>query len=94
MIYNTLKTLFFFKCSISIHVLKQLPVYVCYSAVYFHNFPIVWLFDAVRWFRLNVWSSLGGMFAEHLVFSCDILHLSLSETDDKTVLNEHTLKPV
>lgn len=43
---------------------------------------------------MNVWSPLGGMFAEHLVFSCDILHLSLSETDDKTVLNEHTLKPV
>lgn len=71
----------------SAHILKQLStLYVCYSAVFFHTFPIAWLLDAVRWFRLKVWSTLGGMFAELLVFSCDILHLSLSETaEDETL---------
>ena len=34
------------------------------------------------------------MFAEHLVFGCDILHLSLSEALDKTLLNEYRPKPM
>lgn len=45
----------------------------------------------MRWFGLKVWPPLSGMFAEHLVFSCDILHLSLSETDNKRLSDERTL---
>lgn len=45
----------------------------------------------MRWFGLKVWPPLSGMFAEHLVFSCDILHLSLSETDNKRLPGERTL---
>lgn len=46
----------------------------------------------MRWFGLKVWPPLSGMFAEHLVFSCDILHLTLSETDNKRLLDERTLR--
>lgn len=34
---------------------------------------------------LKVWSPLAGMFAEHLVCGCDILHPYLSTADGETL---------